>query len=355
MAQFLTLLTGSFFLLAILYDLQFPSDDGSCEVHGTETEYLQRRSMLDPRLSYFQWVSLPSQPSAGVLVEIHRRSGIIVQTYDIAEIENVNGGGGDDDGGGGPRKNHECRFNGSADSFVAYFVPIVITTMISIPMTLVLDALFRLMAHRSTAATTETIHRPSCWSVAPHRPCHPSADEKWVGDNVTHVRPVELLPSPSPSPSPLPPLTRPMDHPLRDNEPSLDEIYHRRLPLETTRSRRRFLRLFREWKGVKSTATAAAAVVAAVEEGTHGQRSSSLLNDDVGVGPDADAGDDELGVYAVQSLMSLLLLELFTAGGGDGGDGREAGGHPERPWPSVRADGVQPSHGASAMWEWIVR
>lgn len=58
------------FLLALLYDLNYPDDDGSCQLNTTEQDCLQRTSLLDPAQTYCQWSSTAStSPIGGVTVE----------------------------------------------------------------------------------------------------------------------------------------------------------------------------------------------------------------------------------------------------------------------------------------------
>jgi hypothetical protein len=51
----LSVQTMFMFLLAVFYDLQGPSDDGSCPANVTETTCLTRKSVLDQRQSYCAW------------------------------------------------------------------------------------------------------------------------------------------------------------------------------------------------------------------------------------------------------------------------------------------------------------
>jgi hypothetical protein len=53
--QVLTMETMQMFLLAVLYDLQGPDDDGTCPQFTTEGACLQRRSIFDSSQSYCQW------------------------------------------------------------------------------------------------------------------------------------------------------------------------------------------------------------------------------------------------------------------------------------------------------------
>lgn len=43
------------FLLAFLYDLNYPSDDGSCVLHLSESDCLQRKFIFDPSKTYCTW------------------------------------------------------------------------------------------------------------------------------------------------------------------------------------------------------------------------------------------------------------------------------------------------------------
>lgn len=80
LGKLLTSITFSCFVLAMLYDLQFPNNDGSCALHTDETQCLQRSSILDPSQSYCKWQPV-SQSSAGVIVE--SRNGIILQSVTL--------------------------------------------------------------------------------------------------------------------------------------------------------------------------------------------------------------------------------------------------------------------------------
>eukprot|EP01038_Epipyxis_sp_PR26KG_P009221 gene9221-12434_t len=57
--QLLTIQTMLMFLLALLYDIQSPDDDGSCPSHLTRPICLTRRSALDSSQSYCKWQAPP--------------------------------------------------------------------------------------------------------------------------------------------------------------------------------------------------------------------------------------------------------------------------------------------------------
>ena len=54
--QLLSIQTMLMFLLAWLYDIQSPADDGSCENHDSESSCLARKTVLDTNQSYCQWI-----------------------------------------------------------------------------------------------------------------------------------------------------------------------------------------------------------------------------------------------------------------------------------------------------------
>lgn len=53
--EMLSVQTMLMFLLAMLYDLQGPDDDGSCTTHLTESKCLDRKSLFDNDLDYCKW------------------------------------------------------------------------------------------------------------------------------------------------------------------------------------------------------------------------------------------------------------------------------------------------------------
>eukprot|EP01038_Epipyxis_sp_PR26KG_P009889 gene9889-13302_t len=57
--QLLVTQTMLMFLLALLYDIQGPSDDGSCKYHLTKTACVARKAVLDQTQSYCTWQAPP--------------------------------------------------------------------------------------------------------------------------------------------------------------------------------------------------------------------------------------------------------------------------------------------------------
>eukprot|EP00981_Chlorochromonas_danica_P002408 scaffold467_cov167-Ochromonas_danica.AAC.1 len=55
--KMLTLQSFMLFLLALLYDLNYPDDDGSCPTHKTASTCLARKYMMDASRSYCEWTA----------------------------------------------------------------------------------------------------------------------------------------------------------------------------------------------------------------------------------------------------------------------------------------------------------
>lgn len=145
--QALTLVTISFFVLAMLYDLQYPSDDGSCILFTDEASCLGRRSLLDPQLTYCYWKAVEVL-SPGSLVEM--KGGVVVQTIDLTS---------DVQDSSIADKLHPCTFNTGDDSVLAQALSIVITSTLSMPATFILNTLFAVIRARSHKELTEKQQR----------------------------------------------------------------------------------------------------------------------------------------------------------------------------------------------------
>lgn len=64
--EMVTLHSCTLFLLAFLYDLNYPSDDGSCPFHTTEIDCLKRRYLFDTSKSYCAWTPFQFDSLDGV-------------------------------------------------------------------------------------------------------------------------------------------------------------------------------------------------------------------------------------------------------------------------------------------------
>jgi hypothetical protein len=73
--ELLTTITLSLLLLALLYDLQYPVDDGTCAQYVTQQSCLDRTSILDPSQSYCEWT-----------IKARRRPALIVGHFQQLEL-----------------------------------------------------------------------------------------------------------------------------------------------------------------------------------------------------------------------------------------------------------------------------
>ncbi len=87
----LTSVTISCFTLALLYDLQYPADDGSCTVHQDMASCLSRKTVLDSSHSYCKWrPTNVDTPSPGYIQE--SRYGHVIQTIPLETLLDSNSG-----------------------------------------------------------------------------------------------------------------------------------------------------------------------------------------------------------------------------------------------------------------------
>lgn len=144
-AQLLTLVMVSFLVLAVIYDFQFPPDDGSCALYAEKSLCLTRRSLLDRSVTYCTWVAPTAQNDdqkkvliGNVLVE--SRHGAIIQSLNVD---------------GETSEDIHCHFNNSESSILITVLSIVIASIVSIPADLILTMLFaRIEAHTLDRAST---------------------------------------------------------------------------------------------------------------------------------------------------------------------------------------------------------
>lgn len=138
LAQMLTSVTLSCFLLAMLYDLQYPNDDGSCALHRSESLCLNRRSPLDPSQRYCEWVPAPEAQSAGVIYDI--QAGVIIQTV-LLQSELVV----DDD------PIESCRYASTKASSLATTIVAMFASIFSLIVSRILTFLFDIVGARTLA------------------------------------------------------------------------------------------------------------------------------------------------------------------------------------------------------------
>jgi hypothetical protein len=84
--QLLTNLTGLMFLLALLYDLQKPSDDGSCMQFISQGDCLGRKSLLDGDQTYCQWIEEPTGSESCIYNPVEINFKIQMYCFTIVSI-----------------------------------------------------------------------------------------------------------------------------------------------------------------------------------------------------------------------------------------------------------------------------
>eukprot|EP01033_Poteriospumella_lacustris_P009060 gene9060-biopygen4069 len=128
----LTALTVACFALALLYDFQYPEDDGFCAAQMTQAACESRKMLLDPFESQCLWrppyVSTGSSESSAIAdaaaVVQQIVGGQVVETVPITSTA--------DD-------TQSCRFNGSNVSTLAFIISYVITSAFAGVLGLMLD------------------------------------------------------------------------------------------------------------------------------------------------------------------------------------------------------------------------
>eukprot|EP00981_Chlorochromonas_danica_P010313 scaffold3118_cov99-Ochromonas_danica.AAC.1 len=138
-AAMLTSITLSCFLLAWLYDLQYPDDDGSCEQHTSLTSCLEKRSMLDSSQSYCVW-------RAAKVIE----AGRLLETKgsQILSSQSVQSSLTDEE------LRRQCQFSEQDASLQAFLVAAMIVSLISAVLNRMVSALFALMEAPTACAST---------------------------------------------------------------------------------------------------------------------------------------------------------------------------------------------------------
>jgi hypothetical protein len=83
--QILTSHTLTMFLLSILYDLQGPDDDGSCEGHLNELACLRRKSLFDSTKTYCKW-TYNAVSTTSTLQDVSDLDGMMLCSYHEIDI-----------------------------------------------------------------------------------------------------------------------------------------------------------------------------------------------------------------------------------------------------------------------------
>lgn len=153
--QILTEFTTSCWLLAVVFDLQYPSDDGSCGHHTTLAACLLRKSLLDPTESYCQWHPRAA-PIAGILTEVLGSSGQVVHRTELESSVLSQAAG----------MEHQCQYNAAPRSVTATVIAMSLASMLALPMSLLLSFVLQLirshplqeLLHRQLLLTSLSSH-----------------------------------------------------------------------------------------------------------------------------------------------------------------------------------------------------
>lgn len=142
--QILTLIMVSFLVLAVLYDFQYPADDGTCKLYVDEGSCLSRRSLLDGSITYCEWVpDSIDHPDVVANMLVESRNGRFIQRIDLDDVDS--------------ETNVQCIFNASPSSILTTVLSIVLASIVSIPTDLFLTFLFAKIGVRSTKQVHDQI------------------------------------------------------------------------------------------------------------------------------------------------------------------------------------------------------
>jgi hypothetical protein len=129
MFELLTATTLSCFILAVLYDWQYPTDDGSCQEYLTEAACLHRKSFLDQSATYCNWENR-NLDSAGAITE--SRMGQLLDSSALeVQANKVTA--------------QPCIFNDRPSTIVANILSILLASMVSAPVAFSLDYIFDIL------------------------------------------------------------------------------------------------------------------------------------------------------------------------------------------------------------------
>jgi hypothetical protein len=128
-------------VLALLFDQQYPEDDGYCGNHTERATCLARTTMLDPKRRFCTWVNIEEEASAGTLIET--RGDILLKLIPIHD-ETLLG-------------TKPCSFNDASPSEKVVLAAMMITSVLLIPVAALLNILFAIV-EADPRNNTEHVH-----------------------------------------------------------------------------------------------------------------------------------------------------------------------------------------------------
>jgi ABC-type multidrug transport system fused ATPase/permease subunit len=113
----LTLITLSCFVLALLYDFQYPVNDGSCSRYTSQSSCLERALLFDKQQTYCEWLPLKS-PGFLTILDEHDTINEVIHIEDLISTSNI----------------QECFYNENNSSLQTTIIIIFISIIVSTPL-----------------------------------------------------------------------------------------------------------------------------------------------------------------------------------------------------------------------------
>eukprot|EP01033_Poteriospumella_lacustris_P012321 gene12322-biopygen5579 len=131
--QALTALTLACGMLALLYDFQYPEDDGFCAAQTTQATCESRKMLLDPFQSQCLWQTPPGSEGSSGSAVIDKAAAVVRQIAGGRVVDTVPIASTESD------ETPSCLFNGSNSSTLAFLLSYLITAVFAGVLGLMLD------------------------------------------------------------------------------------------------------------------------------------------------------------------------------------------------------------------------
>eukprot|EP01033_Poteriospumella_lacustris_P015971 gene15971-biopygen7187 len=151
----LTALTMACFVLAVLFDFQYPEDDGSCALQTTEASCVSGKMLLDPLQSQCLW-----QPRSVSMNDVVLRQIVHGQVVGTTPITTADGSASAAD---------DCVFNGSNNSTLAFLLSFIITSVFANLLRHFLDWCFVVLTAHDQTSDKATDHEEAREETQPRQ------------------------------------------------------------------------------------------------------------------------------------------------------------------------------------------
>jgi hypothetical protein len=165
----LTSVTISCFALALLYDIQYPADDGSCSGHHDMMSCISRKTVLDSSRSYCRWLGESHQLSPGVIEE--SRGGQVMQVITLETVLLTNG-----------EDAVDCVYDDSDVSGFVMLAVLLMTMIVKVPLDFALVIIFMVLMAKPHV---ELEHRKVVNEIVKKRWSSLQSQESFCQGNVT--------------------------------------------------------------------------------------------------------------------------------------------------------------------------